>query len=261
MKFACYIFIYTFLFFCVTKVATAQNENNEAAQQMPRGQFAFDRANTAYTEKEYDKAIRLYSRARTTGFAPGALYYNLGNAHYRKGDLGNAIAAYLKAQQLIPRNDDVRENLATARSQTEDTIHPAPPPQALRSFLFLYYYFSADELLWLSAFFCAALFLFLILHTLIPRKTLVTFSFIVGLLMAVTTVTGAIKTYYYVTPTAAVVTVPKATVRAGPGEIYSETFILHNGTEAQVDDVEGEWVKIDVTRRKGWIPRTSVTLL
>lgn len=249
------------LFFYTAISAGDETEKAEQTAQLPRGQYAFDQGNTAYNAKEYDKAIRLYTRARTTGFTPGALHYNLGNAYYRKGELGRAIAEYLKAQQLIPRNDDVRENLATARSQTDDNIHPAQPPAALRSFLFLYYYLSPDELLWLAAIFCALLFLTLTLHTLLPRKLFATSAFVLAFLMLITAGTGGVKTYLYTTPTTAVVTASEAIARAGPGDTYGETFVLHDGTEAKVKDMQNSWVKIEVTKRKGWVPARSVTLL
>ena len=59
------------------------------------------------------------SQLVTQGVRDGALFYNLGNAYYQQGDLGRAIVSYEQAAQLTPRDTDVRQNLAQARSQAK----------------------------------------------------------------------------------------------------------------------------------------------
>ena len=58
----------------------------------------FIQANQSYSASNYSRAILYYKKAESLGFTPGGLYYNLGNAYYRDGKLGYAIASYLKHQ-------------------------------------------------------------------------------------------------------------------------------------------------------------------
>ncbi len=56
----------------------------------------------------------------------GELYYNIGNAHFRLGELAPAILHYERARRLMPGDDDLLANLALARSITADDITPRP---------------------------------------------------------------------------------------------------------------------------------------
>jgi hypothetical protein len=57
-------------------------------------------------------------------------WYNLGNAHYRAGDRGRAIWAWLHAARLHPRDADTRHNLRLARTAPELVRRAAPPVPA-----------------------------------------------------------------------------------------------------------------------------------
>ena len=55
---------------------------------------------------------------------------NLGNAYFKSGQLGKAIAAYREAEQMSPRDPDVRANLRFARNQVQG---PTLRPRGTRS--------------------------------------------------------------------------------------------------------------------------------
>ena len=57
-----------------------------------------------------------------SGYVNGHLYYNLGNAYLRSGQLGRAILNYKRAQILIPRDADLNFNLRYALDQAQDAI-------------------------------------------------------------------------------------------------------------------------------------------
>src|SRR5208337_1310891 len=48
-----------------------------------------------------------------------ALYFNLGNACFKAGTLGRALAAYRQAEALAPRDPDLRANIQFARDQAQ----------------------------------------------------------------------------------------------------------------------------------------------
>jgi tetratricopeptide (TPR) repeat protein len=51
-----------------------------------------------------------------------AAWFNLGNAELRAGNLGEAIAAYRRAERLDPIDDDIAANLAEARRRVTRPI-------------------------------------------------------------------------------------------------------------------------------------------
>ena len=68
-------------------------------------------ANAAYEKDQYDRAIELYNQAAREQGTSSELYYNIGNANYRLGNMGEAILYYERALKLNPANSDARTNL------------------------------------------------------------------------------------------------------------------------------------------------------
>lgn len=79
-------------------------------------------ANGRYERGEFAEAAQQYENLIAMGYEDTARYYNLGNAYLEGGDPGRAILNYLRAEELSPRNSDVRANLEIARSMTLDKI-------------------------------------------------------------------------------------------------------------------------------------------
>ena len=77
-------------------------------------------ANGRYERGEFAEAAQQYENLIAMGYEDTALYYNLGNAYLEGGDPGRAILNYLRAEELSPRNPNVRANLDLARSMTLD---------------------------------------------------------------------------------------------------------------------------------------------
>ncbi len=80
----------------------------------------FFEANQAYKNHQFQQAIDGYLHLIENGPENGQVYYNLGNAYFRRGDLGRAILSYERARLLIPRDGDLVFNLSHARNQTRD---------------------------------------------------------------------------------------------------------------------------------------------
>lgn len=80
--------------------------------------------NEAYAAEEYDAAIAAYSAIVERGYESDMLYYNLGNAYFKRGqsnvdgegkafnsgELGRAILNYERALKINPELEDARYN-------------------------------------------------------------------------------------------------------------------------------------------------------
>src|SRR6266511_3325281 len=80
---------------------------------------AFEQANKYYEQSNFTEAAAAYARMIDGGHVSPALYFNLGNALFKSGQIGRAIFNYRLAQLLAPRDPDVRANLRFARNQVE----------------------------------------------------------------------------------------------------------------------------------------------
>ena len=83
-----------------------------ATPETPRTIFA--RANTLYADGDFAEAAAQYGRVVVAGLESGPLYYNLGNAHLRAGDVGRAVLNYERARRLMPGDADLEANLRFA---------------------------------------------------------------------------------------------------------------------------------------------------
>ena len=79
----------------------------------------FDNANKLYEQGKFAEAAALYEKLLQSGHVADALYFNMGNAFFKGGQIGRAIAAYVQAQRIAPRDPDVRANLQFARNQVQ----------------------------------------------------------------------------------------------------------------------------------------------
>ena len=83
-------------------------------------------ANQHYQEGDYAAAIEGYEAVLAAGFESGDLYYNLGNAYFKSGDLGRSILNWERAARRSPRDADIVANLELAHSLTVDVVEPLP---------------------------------------------------------------------------------------------------------------------------------------
>jgi len=79
----------------------------------------FAAANRLYAEGKFADAATAYEKILQTGVQSPALLFNTGNAEFKSGHLGKAIAAYRRAELLAPRDAELRANLAFVRNQVQ----------------------------------------------------------------------------------------------------------------------------------------------
>jgi tetratricopeptide (TPR) repeat protein len=76
---------------------------------------AWKRGNDAYLHGDYDAAVAAYEELDREDVVSPDLYFNLGDAYFKKSALGPAIWAFERATALDPDDEDVRFNLEQAR--------------------------------------------------------------------------------------------------------------------------------------------------
>ena len=79
----------------------------------------FSAANELYAKGKFAEAAAIYENILQTGGQSPALLFNDGNAEFKAGHPGKAIAAYRRAELLAPRDAELRANLAFVRNQVQ----------------------------------------------------------------------------------------------------------------------------------------------
>ncbi|MCA1784850.1 MAG: BatD family protein, partial [Desulfobacteraceae bacterium] len=97
-------------------LAGALPEPGHAADTTPR----FIDAVNKYQAGAFAAAAKSFEAIAESGIRNGHLFYNIGNAWFKAGETGHAILWYERANRLIPRDPDLRFNLAYARTLVKD---------------------------------------------------------------------------------------------------------------------------------------------
>lgn len=218
----------------------------------------FFHANALYGEERYAEAAAEYQRLLATGLESGPLYFNLGNACFRAGDVGHAVLAYERARRLAPGDPDVLANLRFARAGAA----PDEPPLGARVLFPLAVRAASDGLLLLASALYVALVVLGIVRRLAPtieRATAVAARVIV-LLLAVVASSAAYRILAIEVPAYAVVVAPQgAAVRFEPSTTGTPHFTAKTGALLRVLAIRDQWAQVtrpDGTR--GWIAADAV---
>ena len=220
----------------------------------------YQEGNRLYQEGAFEDALASYLRLVEAGFESGEVYYNIGNTHFKLGDLAPSILYYERARRLLPGDENVQANLELARSLTVDEIEPLPR----------FWLFSAVEW-WVD---------------LLPRTLLIAVvaaSYLVGtgvvLLLIlkrglqgaawgrrIAFASGAVFLLFGLNLTVrefelgraqeAVVLQSQVDVMSAPLDDETLTiFTVHEGTKVRIDRLSEEWAEVALEDgRVGWVP-------
>ncbi|MCL4786387.1 MAG: tetratricopeptide repeat protein [Verrucomicrobia bacterium] len=218
---------------------------------------AFDAANRLYAEGRFLEAAAAYEQILQSGQASAAVYFNLGNAHFKAGQMGRAIAAYRQAGQIAPRDPDLRANLQFARNQVQGpTVRPGRWEHWLGRL-------SLDEWAALGAFALWLTFALMIARELQPSlaRSLRSWTLTAGMVTAVLIVCAMLAYRSDSQHRMAIVISPEAAVRQSPLEGAPNTFTARDGAELRVLDQKDDWLQVtDGTRRVGWVKESAVVV-
>ena len=221
----------------------------------------FERGNEAYRNEDFEQAIQHYQQIlEDKQVTNAALYFNLGNAYFKTGQLAEAILHYEKAAQLNPRDEEIRQNLSIARQKTVDQFETMPQPLLRAAYLFLIQLFKPDvwaklAVIMAALFFIASAGYF---FTRYKRPAFVAAS--AGLILGTLSVAGGFLHHQYQSHyQPAIVMSASSYVKSGPADSAEDAFILHEGTKVQITENYEGWRKIRLPDGKiGWIKREDV---
>jgi tetratricopeptide (TPR) repeat protein len=219
---------------------------------------AFDNANKLYAENKFAEAANAYEKLTATGTISPALYFNLGNAQFKAGQIGRAIAAYRQAEILAPRDPDLSANLQFARNQVQG---PKIKSSAWQRWLGT---LSVNEWTWLCVTGVWITFGLLIARQLKPAlvPALGNWTWLTAGSTAILCACLASAFSQSAGERIAIVTVTDATVRNSPLDQSPSNFTAHDGAELRVLDSKDDWLQVtDDTRRIGWLKRDVAVLV
>ncbi len=228
-----------------------------AAQSAAAGLYA--EGNDLYRRGEFAGARQRYLAASGTGLRDERLFYNLGNACFKDGRLGEAIVWYERARRVAPRDEDVLANLRFLRRIKRDREEEEDG-----AFLYeLYLWPTSNELfagLSLSLLGLAAAASWRLLRGSGPAAV-VALGLCLGGILGFGAFAGT-RLHRELTLSEAVVTAIQGQARGGPDLGQTPVFVVHEGTKVTVERREGEWLLVRLDNGLGgWLPADLVTMI
>ncbi len=226
----------------------------------------FSMANEAYRQGNFGEAALLYEKVLEKSPPAAALYYNLGNCHFKLQNTGLAILYYERALTEKPTHRDAKFNLAIANSLIRDNL------EAPRKLFLMHWWQFASSLVpvngWLLmhlAFFLLCLFsaaLFLLKKGDRTKQAWFRTSLTALVFSLVLLGLGIQRHYDTRILKQAIVLSDSTTLMSSPGEKSSILTEFHEGTKLKVIRQEKGWYETETPDgHKGWIPATDAEII
>lgn len=217
----------------------------------------FDDANKLYEQGKYPEAIRLYENLLHSGHHSPGVLFNLGNAHFKNGELGRAILYYHRAQRVVPRDPDVRANLRFARQRVSGSlsVQPGLVHELLNRFTLNEIAGVTALLFWVwMALLCAGKWQPSLRPALRGYTTVFGAIFAASLLVL-------LAAYSQERKQIAIITGPRTIIHLGPLEESQTAFTATDGTELRILAAREGWLQVaDRSGRTGWIPASAAAI-
>ncbi|QJD98304.1 tetratricopeptide repeat protein [Mucilaginibacter robiniae] len=229
----------------------------------PATEAAFAKGNSAYAKKHYNEAISFYKQIVDEGYQSVAVYYNLGNAYYRNGDIAWAMLYYEKAYKLSPGDEAIKVNLQFARQKTADKLDPEPEFFITRWWHAFILAFSLHALAVLSIVYVllgfALLSYYLFAGTVLLKKA----SFYSGLVLIglgfISIFIANRQLHYFNHHHEAIIFGGAVAVKSTPATAAKSLLVLHDGTKVGVLNNQNGWMKIKLPNgNEGWVAYNNV---
>jgi tetratricopeptide (TPR) repeat protein len=213
----------------------------------------------------YEKSALRYERIiQEGGIKNGKLYYNLGNAYFRIKDIGRAILNYRRAEQYIPDDPNLKQNLEYAREKRLDQIDENQETKVLKTLFFWHYDLSTKIrvvlfavsfiILWSSA----SIRIFI-------KKSFLKYFIVTSIILSIF-LSGSLiaEEASFRNNRPGVIISNEVIARKGNSETYEPSFKdpLHSGTEFTVLEERGNWYRVElVDARTCWVPSNDVEMV
>lgn len=227
----------------------------------------FDRANQAYFEGNYRRALRDYNLLVESGVDDPDVSYNLAVSHGRIGEYGQAIRYFERTLRLRPDDPEAEEGLRAAQGALErrlSTQHANAIVESEPSFgEAVVRGWSEGALAWivlmLNALVLVGVMVFRFTQRETARLALGIAIPLLGVCLVIASLGLAIKAGVFRDGEMAIVTAQEGFLREGPDERAVSRGPALEGERAQIVDQQGQWVRVQLgAGRQGWMHEAEV---
>jgi tetratricopeptide (TPR) repeat protein len=206
----------------------------------------------SYNNGDFQAAVSTFSKIVERGIVNGKLFYNLGNAYLKNNDTGHAILWYKRAFKF---------NYSVALSRVKD-IPPENKHPVFKIIFFWRYLLSRSAIQWLGVLLNGIFWIVLTLQLIFRKNTLKWVRNIILPAAVVIFLTASFNYYDDFYNRQAVIILPEISVRSGLSDDATELFVLHAGSQVNLDEEKDGFLKIEFSKDKiGWIKKIDAKVI
>ena len=221
----------------------------------------WEEANALYAEGNYADAATQYETIVLDDPQP-EVYYNLGNAYFKQGEIARAILSYERALRLKPNYPDCKHNLQFAQAKIIDNIEDnhrfflAQWAEAFRNLLSETIWFYISVALFILALIGA--FTFAFGRQMALRKTGFHFAWAALLCSVIALCCAGSLHHRDNAREEAIIIQGIVNAKSSPDKSGTDLFILHEGTKVWVGETVNGWCSVHVGDHVGWISSNAL---
>lgn len=214
----------------------------------------FAKANQEYARGNFKAAIEAYQAVVHSGNWNAALFYDLGNAYFRAGDLGRAVLNYERALALEPGHPETQANLRIVRDEARALeLSPGWPERALRFANVNQYAIATAVVFWVAAFGIVAM-----IFSQRRRRLVVISLLLLAISACLTYMLSAIENGGR-GRSLAIITGTDVQARLATADNAGSVLALPPGSEIAILRQRGDWIYATLPNNlSGWIQARSV---
>ena len=245
-----YIFIFSFsLFVTGIQLISADDLTPEEV---------FTQASKEIDKNNYDKALSLLNSLITEKHFAPEVFFQIGNANYRKNNIGESILGYKRALLLKPSFKEAEQNLSILKQSNEFVDFEKSRLQTLLCKIPLSY---ISLFLSLSLWVIGLGVLYGIINNKGKQRSII--ISLLGALLFITSLFTSIQRHNFkAAPNTHVITSINSTLKSSPTDTASNVIKLNLGSNIRVISARNNWAYIEAPNElRGWIRNKAITKL
>lgn len=216
------------------------------------------KGNSLYTKGAYAQALETYQKILNKDQQSVVVYFNMGNASFKLGDLPSALLYYEKAHRLAPNDEDIKANIRFVNSKTVDKVEELPVFFLNSWWTSVILLFSLTIFAVLSLFFILVgsglLILYFFSHELLLKKISFYAAIVLFVVGVFTVFVASQQQDYQAAHQEAIVFATPVTVKSAPSETSRSLFVLHEGAKVTLGEKNNGWSRIRLANgNEGWM--------
>ena len=245
-----YIFIFSFSLFIIGIQLISANDLTP--------EEVFTQASNEIDKTNYNEALELLNSLVTENHFAPEVFFQIGNANYRKNNIGESILGYKRALLLNPSFKEAGQNLSILKQSNEFVDFEKSRLQTLLCKIPLSY---ISLFLSLSLWVIGLGVLYGIINKKGKQRSII-ISLLGALLFIISLFTSIQRDNFKAAPNTHVITSINSTLKSSPTDTASNVIQLNLGSNIRVISARNNWAYIEAPNDlRGWIRNKAITKL